>query len=131
MASKTARNHVPTDQEIVDRLGRDWEGVGSGKVEKWEEGKEVVGVLVRVKEGSLERADKSHAKLVLIAEAAGQVRTFGCPAILESKLEGFEPGDGIYIRCMGKVQTAGTKKFGNAAWDFMVYRKRAQRSLPI
>lgn len=104
-----------------------WEDVDAGDVEKWESGVTVLGTFLRLKEGSLERQDGGKAKLLMVRDqVSGKARVFGCPAILEGMLEDFQPGDGIYIACLGKTRdTAGTRKYGNKAWAFQVKRKKA------
>ena len=125
--AKKDQGMLATEERLTREHG--WEPVENGKIEKWEKGAVVQGVFVKVKDGSLERADGSHAKLLVVRVENGDTRVFGVPAILESMLEAFCPGDGIYIRSLGKVrETAGTKKFGNAAHDFEVKRRRVQMS---
>jgi len=131
MAKKSDQRTLGVD---VAQLTREhgWDDVAGGKVEKWEKGLELLGTFLRMKDGSLERADGTHAKLLVIRDQKADTRVFGVPAILESMLEGFMTGDGVYILCLGKTrETAGTAKFGNAAWDFSVKRRKVQTEVPF
>src|SRR5207249_474450 len=97
-----------------------WEPVTTGGIEKWEEGKVVVGVLVKIKEGQF-------GDLVQLRTEEGAIRTFGCPAILADRLGAALPGEQLYVACRGKI----TLKSGQEAWDFAVMRRAKQEALPF
>lgn len=88
--------------------------VEAGEIIGWREGKKLEGTFLKVRENS-------NGSLLDIRDAEGKRETWGCPAILATKLEDFERGDRIRVECLGKVETAS----GRLAWDFDVYRAPA------
>lgn len=96
-----------------------YEEVERAPILKWAElgvGYEVEGIFCGLKQGKYEKP------LLKIRDENGTMLTFGCPTILESKLEGVMEGDSIVIVCKGKREVEGQP---NAAWDFLVFRRHA------
>lgn len=109
----------------VGPQGDGWFDQSGGEVRKWAVGTELLGTFLRLKDGSLPKSDGTGKAKLLVVMVNGTSQVWGVPAILESMLEGFVAGDGIYAKCVGTKATAGSARFGNAAKDFVVKRKPA------
>jgi len=120
---KPARNAFPTRETLEER---GWEEVGNEPIEKWEKGKKLIGRFVKMRHGQF-------GPLLVLDTDDGTVIA-GCPKILESRMEGVQPGDMVYVECIGDVTTSS----GRTAHGFTVMRKRSgavtdrsQETLPI
>lgn len=93
---------------------------GGGEVQKWEAGRSVVGVYIKLKDGT-------YGPLLILRTSNG-TEVFGCPAILNDRITANAvPGDQLYIECLGKTPTAS----GTEAWDFTVLRKSAHAAARV
>jgi hypothetical protein len=84
----------------------------SGEIEKWLEGRTVVGVFRELRDGQF-------GPLLDLTDRDGRRVTFGVPTILKSFLDEVPPGTEIRITCKGKVPL----KNGKEAWDFDVEQR--------
>jgi len=96
----------------------EWETIEAGAITPWEKGLKVQGFYVGMKETQGQFAKINY---LLKLRVGSQVETFGCPAILRSRMESILTGEEVRITCQGKAKTKG----GNQAWDFTVQRRKA------
>jgi hypothetical protein len=79
-------------------------------ISKWEDGLEVQGTLMGVRE-------VRPNNFLVDFKIEGSRQTFGCPTILRDILRDVEEEAALIVRCKGKI-TTGT---GQEAWDFDVF----------
>lgn len=102
-----------TREDFADELRRQgWSNLGDSDIEPWEIGREERGRFVEIRDV---HTKFGVSKLASIETDAGELVTFGAPAILERRLMRAGLGREVYIKCVGKVATASGE-----AWDFLV-----------
>lgn len=123
MAKQKDQGMKPPKKEKVERelsdaaaarLKKGWKDRSAGEIQKWEEGRSVEGIFVRLRPGQF-------GQLLVIDTAEGR-EVFACPTILASRLDGTVAGTGLYIECLGKRATGS----GQEAWDFTILEAPAQ-----
>lgn len=108
-----------TDEELDEFLMRQGyvpRGGSSSEIEKWETGRVVEGIYCGQREGQF-------GSLIDLRPRDGHMLTFGCPKILQSRIEGVAVGAALIIKCVGKIETSK-----GPAWNFKVY---SQDQLPL
>lgn len=84
-------------------------------IQKWEVGKVVEGVFLKMKKLP-DRGDKKGGHIFYL-EIGGVRECYGAPAILTGMLEEIGAGESVVIACVGKVPSSR----GQDAWDFRVF----------
>ncbi len=117
----TQPSSVSRTQRMLDA---GWKAAGGSKVVGWEEGREIVGVLLAIRDGKFgPLADiRLSSDLTVNGEVhtAGEVIALGAPTILHSRLRTVPVGDAVYIACKGTIET----EKGQSAWDFDVLSRK-------
>lgn len=117
MAKTKAASDVP---DGVSRVSPDAPGpegqaaLKGGKVEKWEAGLQVSGLLIETKTITTQFGE---GRLVTLQFKSGKRVTFGCPAVLATLLDPVGMGVPVTIRCVGKKKLEN----GFEAWQFKVW----------
>ena len=104
---------------VQELIASGWVPVQTSSVVAWQAGQREVGAFVELRDSSFIGDDGVPAKQLVLLQDDGIELVLRCPAVLQRKLIGVEPGTELLVECLGKVRT----RAGRQAWDFVVMKK--------